>query len=145
MQRKEFKTTIRASKEKIWKVLWEDKTYRQWTAPFSEGSHAKSDWEEGSKILFLGPDGNGMVSKIQEKRAPEFMSFEHLGIVKGGVEDTTSEEIKQWAGAKENYTLQTINTQTKLVAAVDIAEDHVDYFQNAFPKALQIVKELSEK
>jgi hypothetical protein len=37
--------------------MWDDSTYRQWTSAFSEGSHAVSDWKEGSKVLFLSPEG----------------------------------------------------------------------------------------
>ncbi|SKB56451.1 hypothetical protein SAMN05660903_01467 [Salegentibacter salinarum] len=43
MERKEFISTINASREKVWEVLWSDDTYPKWTAPFSEGSRAESD------------------------------------------------------------------------------------------------------
>jgi len=43
---------INATKEKVWDILWNDATYTQWTSIFCEGSHAVSDWKEGSKILF---------------------------------------------------------------------------------------------
>lgn len=68
MERKEFRTTIDAPKEKVWQVLWNDETYPKWTAPFGEGSRAETDWKEGSKVLFLGAEGEGMVSRIAENR-----------------------------------------------------------------------------
>ena len=49
MERKEFKTAIDAPKEKVWDVLWNDETYRQWTTPFSEGSYAEEYLEEFEK------------------------------------------------------------------------------------------------
>jgi hypothetical protein len=33
------------------------------------------------------------------KKYLEFMSFKHLGMVKNGVEDLNSEQIKEWPGA----------------------------------------------
>ena len=145
MKRKEFNVTINASKEKVWNVLWKDETYRQWTAPFSEGSYAKTDWQEGSKVHFLGPNGDGMVARISERRDYEYMGIEHLGMVENGVEDTESEKVQSWKGAEENYTLTTANDQTELMVETDIAEEYLDEFQKSWPQALQKVKELSEK
>ena len=145
MERKEFEIEIYAPKEKIWNVLWNDETYRKWTAPFGEGSYAETDWEEGSRVLFLTPNGNGMVSRINKNDPHNFMSIEHLGYVIEGVEDTTSEEVAQWKGALENYTLEMVNGKTQLLIETDIAEAYLDMFGEAWPKALQKVKELSEK
>lgn len=145
MERKEFKTTINAPKEKVWKVLWNDDTYPKWMAPFGEGSRAETDWKEGSKVLFLSADGGGMVSRIAENRPNEFMSIEHLGFVKDGVEDTTSDKVKEWKGAKENYSLTNEDGKTVLVVAMDIADEYLDYFLKVWPKAFEKIKELSDK
>ncbi len=145
MKRSTFKTTIEAPREKVWEVLWGETTYPAWTAVFSEGSRAETDWQEGSKVLFLSPEGDGMLSKISVSRSPEFMSFEHLGFVSDGEEDTESDAAKEWAGAKENYTLKTVDGKTELVVEMDIAEDHLDDFLETWPKALEKVKELAEE
>lgn len=73
------------------------------------------------------------------------MSFEHLGVVKHGVEDTESESVKGWAGAKENYTLTEENGKTKLVVDLESTDEFKDYFIKTFPVALEKVKELAEK
>ena len=59
---------LSVKEEKVWNVLGNDTTYRQWTSPFGQGSYAETDWEEGSKVRFLGSDGSGMVSNIKKKR-----------------------------------------------------------------------------
>jgi predicted 3-demethylubiquinone-9 3-methyltransferase (glyoxalase superfamily) len=145
MEKIRFTTTINAPKEKVWKVLWDDSTYRKWTSAFTEGSHAISDWNEGSKVLFLDPQKNGMVSMIAESRANEFMSFKHLGVVKEGVEDTESEEVKQWAGSHENYTLTGNNGTTELLVEMDITEEFKAMFEGIWPKAMENIKRLAEK
>ena len=53
----EFKIEINAPKEKVWDILWNDATYKQWTSVFCEGNYVVSDWKEGSKIHFLSPNG----------------------------------------------------------------------------------------
>ena len=146
MEKINFSTEINAPSEKVWKVLWDQESYKKWTTPFFEGSYAKTDnWKEGSKVLFLSPEGDGMVSRVAANKPNKFMSFEHLGIVKKGVEDTESEEVKGWAGAKENYTLTEENGKTNLYIEMDSNEDFKDYFLKTWPVALEKVKELAEK
>lgn len=145
MEKMNFSVSINATKEKVWQTLWSEIGYRNWTSVFTEGSHAiTDDWKEGSKVLFMDPKGNGMVSTVAANRPNEFMSFKHLGEVKDGVEDTTSEKVKQWAGAMENYTLKGSNGKTELVVEMDVNNEFKDYFINTFPKAMDKVKELAE-
>lgn len=144
MAHEKFITSINAPREKVWDILWDDKSYREWTSVFSEGSRVETSWEEGSKVLFLDGKGSGMVSRIAKNKAPEFMSFEHLGEVKDGIEDTTSEKVKNWSGAFENYTLRETNGNTTLEVDLDISDDFKEYFTETFPKALKKVKELAE-
>ena len=144
MDKLNFKAVINASPEKVWKVLWADDTYRKWTSAFAEGSYAETDWKKGSKVLFLDGEGRGMVSRIAENRPNEYMSIEHLGEVKDGVEDTTSEKVKDWAGAHENYTLKKVNGKTELIVDMDITEEFKEMFSKMWPVALDNVKRLSE-
>ena len=146
MEKINFKTSINAPKEKVWRVLWDDASYRQWTSPFAEGSYAVTDnWKQGSEVKFLGPSGEGMISRVAENRPNEYMSFEHLGMIMNGTEDRTSEKAKEFAGAKENYTLKESSGVTELAIDMDIAEEYKDMFMGMWPKALDKVKELAEK
>lgn len=145
MKKLTFSIQINTPKERIWNILWTDETYRAWTSVFHEGSRAESDWKEGSKILFVGGDsGDGMVSKIARLIPNEYMSFQHLGEIKNGVEDYDSPAVKAWAGHHENYTLQEKGGGTELYVELDADDSFADYFQDKFPKALEKVKELAE-
>ena len=148
MEKLNFSTSINAPKEKVWDILWNDITYRAWTSAFTEGSSAKTDnWKEGTKVLFLDHKGSGMVSMVAANRPNEYMSFKHLGEVKEGMEDTTSEKVKTWAGALENYTLKEANGKTELLiemSAAGMSDEFKDYFLKTFPIALENIKQLSE-
>ena len=146
MEKLYFTIQLNATKEKVWSVLWDDASYRKWTTPFCEGSYAVTDnWKEGSKVLFLSPGGDGMVSKVAANRPCEFMSFLHLGEVKAGVEDTESEKVKQWAGVLENYTLTEKEGKIQLTVDMDMIDKMKEYLLDAWPKALEQVKQLSEQ
>ena len=146
MESMNFDISINAPREKVWNALWEDANYRNWTSAFSETSYAVTDWKQGSKILFLDGTGCGMVSRIEENRPNEYMSFQHLGEVRDGVEDTTSEKVQGWKGAMENYTLiETAGgTEVKVELTGNIPEEHKDYFVQAWPKALDKLKQIAE-
>jgi hypothetical protein len=150
MNKLHFSIVINATKEKTWNTMLDDKTYRVWTEAFTPGSHYVGDWSQGSKMLFLGPDPNtskmgGMVSRIKENRRHQFISIEHLGMVQDGKEDTTSEAVKGWAGALENYTFKEKNGKTEVLVDIDINDEYTEMFQDMWPKALQKLKEIAEK
>ena len=73
------------------------------------------------------------------------MSFKHLGMIKDGTEDTESEEVKKWAGAFENYTLEQTNGTTHLKVEMDMTPEHKEYFEKTWPIALDKVRYLSEQ
>ncbi len=141
--------TINAPREKVWHVMLDDATYRQWTTAFNPGSFFVGDWSQGSKILFLGPDPTtglegGMVSRIAENREFEFMSIEHLGLVRDGVEDTTSEEAKKWAPAFENYTFRERDGVTEVLVDMDVEDEYAEMFEKMWSEALLKLKEMAE-
>lgn len=136
-----FSTKINAPKEKVWEALWDDANYRKWTSAFTEGSYAESDWNEGSKISFLTPKGDGMFGIIQKKVPGIQMTFKHLGEVKNGIE-----EPKNWGDATESYHLDETNGTTELLVKLEMesSAEFEQYFNDTFPKALEIVKQISE-
>ncbi|MBL7792336.1 MAG: SRPBCC domain-containing protein [Saprospiraceae bacterium] len=144
MKRFQFSIAIDAPADKVWWTLWNDPSYRQWARVFHEGSYAVSDWKQGSKIHFLAPGGDGMFSIIEECRPGEVMKFKHLGVVKDFKEQPENDEMKQWSGAIEMYTLTHSGGTTTLLVEIDIVESHADFFNETFPKALQAVKQLAE-
>lgn len=145
MERKTYSIAIDAPKEKVWNALWDDASYRAWTAPFSPTSYAKTDWKKGSEAQFLDGKGEGMVAVIADNKPNEFMSIRHIGMVSNGVVDTESEKVKQWAGAMENYTLTNKDGKTEVLVEIDITADYLEYFDNTWPKALNELKRLAEQ
>jgi uncharacterized protein YndB with AHSA1/START domain len=148
MKRLVFSIDINAPKEKVWHTMLDDSTYRIWTAEFAAGSHYVGDWTEGSRILFLGPGDKsetGMVSRIKVSRPYEYVSIEHLGVVEDGKEDTSSEAVKDWAGAHENYTFRSRDGATELQVEMDTSDAYKEMFETTWPRALQRLKELAER
>lgn len=154
MQKQHFSIVINAPREKVWHTMLDKPTYQEWTKTFNSGSDYEGTWEEGSEIKFIGSSDEGdaesgdlgMYARIAENRAPEFISIEHLGIIKhDGTIDTTSDEVKKWTPAFENYTFNKVAGGTEVLVDVDTPEEYADMFNDMWPKALADLKALAEK
>jgi hypothetical protein len=140
----QFTVVINAPAAEVWRHVTSPESYKCWASAFAEGSHFEGSWEQGSQIRFLCPSGDGMVAEIAENRENEFISIRHLGIIANGVEDTTSEAITAWAPAYENYTFLALPEGTKMVVDQDVAIEWEECINEAWPKALVLLKGLSE-
>ena len=70
------------------------------------------------------------------------MSFRHNTELRNKKE---LDEKTNWSDATESYILRQTDGMTHLKVELNGPEDHVNMFNDSFPKALQKVKELSEK
>lgn len=152
MQKKQYKISIDASAEKVFRIMLgldNIKTYETWTALFNPTSTYEGNWEKGSKIYFIGTGENGekggMIAEIEENIPNKYISIRHYGILDGDKEITSGEEIESWAGSHENYLFVEENGKTTVTVEVDVTPDHFDFFDITYPKALDKLKEIIEK
>ena len=57
----------------------------------------------------------------------------------------TSEAARKWAPAFENYTFNDKNGATEVLVDMDVEDEHVQMFNEMWPKGLRKLKELAEK
>ncbi len=152
MQKIQFKKEINASAQKVYETmlgLKDKSTYEYWTATFNPTSSYEGSWDKGSKIHFVGVDENGkkggMASEIVEHQPANFVSIRHYGFLDGDIEITTGEQVEKWAGGHENYSFQENNGITTLTVDMDTIDEYLEYFNDIYPKALDKLKEISEK
>ena len=143
---------INAPVKKVYDVMLgisNKSTYEQWTALFNPTSTYDGSWIKGSKILFIGTDEKGdkggMVSEIFNNIPNSFISIRHYGLLKGNVEIIEGPEVEKWANGFENYTFEEENGTTTVTVDLDTTEEFLDYMNQAYPKALEKLKEICEK
>jgi uncharacterized protein YndB with AHSA1/START domain len=147
MRRLTFRIEIDAPRSRVWSAMLDDATYRDWCSEFSPGSHFEGDWGEGSRIRFVGPGENGdggIVSRVRANRLHEYVELEHIGVVREGREDTTSDVAHEWAGAHESYTFTDAGGKTELLVKCDTTEEHEAMFAEMWPRALERLKAIAE-
>jgi hypothetical protein len=147
MKRKTIKKDIlvQATPERVWQVLLEDQYTRQWYEDFSPGSHAQTDWKEGSKALFIDASGNGLVARITKNKPFEELAMEHLGAYFNGREDYESSDALSVKGGQEIYRLTKEGASTRLTITCDMAEEVFEGMSAAWESALIKLKQLAEK
>ncbi len=140
---------IKGTQEQVWNAITESEKYKIWAGVFSPGSYFEGGWNKGDKILFLGTneDGtkSGMISEIAESAYPSYISIQHKGYILNNVEDTTSDAIKAWAPAYENYSIEKIDDMTtRFTLDMDSEDQYFEMFNELWPKAAQVLKEVVE-
>lgn len=140
-----FEITINAPRAVAWSHMLGAEGYKAWTAPFCEGSYFVGSWDKGARIQFLAPSGDGMSSVIAENTPHEFVSIRHVGMIEKGVEDTTSEKVRAWAPAHENYRFVDAPGGCRVIVTLDTASEWEQFMLDTYPKALARLKELCER
>jgi uncharacterized protein YndB with AHSA1/START domain len=144
LKRLQWSVDIAAPSSVVYQSLIGLDSYKQWTSAFGDGLYFEGSWQQGQRIRFLTPEGHGVLSEIAENRPNEFISVRHIGyIADDDTEDTSSEAIRAWAPAYENYTLTATLQGTRLTVDQDMTDDFASMVET-WPKALAKVKELCE-
>jgi hypothetical protein len=141
-----YSINIKADQNKIWNILWNENSYKNWANVFFEGSYiVADDYEVGSTVLFLDPDQNGIYSNIIEHIPNLTILFKHNGAVQKGEKQAIDEESKKWSGALERYTVTNENIGiSKLTIKIDVLDEHLEFMTEKLPKALARIEELCE-
>lgn len=137
---------INAPAQKIWDVLWNENTYKEWTQFFSPGSNYQSEWKLGGKTFFLDASGrNGAYAIIEKLDEPNTVIFKHAGYLMDGKIVNNTREVIDWLGAEEKYFITQFDGYCKLQGETNTSPEYVQHMKEGFIKGFEKVKELAEK
>ncbi len=136
---------INAPKEKVYRLLIDDSATREWYAEFNPGAYADTDWKQGSDVMFKDGEGNGIAGKIIENTPGKAIVIEFDAMVSQGKINKDGEELKEFAGTREEYHLSQQGNATRLDISSDMTEEYYDMMSEKWDKALQVLKRMAEE
>lgn len=142
MHKQEYTTSIKASKERVWQVLWDDESFRDWASLIDEGTYMKGELKEGNVVQFISSHGGYGVSSLVEKLIPaELIVLKHQMDTKDSGESQRDEE---WTGGSESYRLTESDGFTTLIFSMDAPPSQEELMSIRVPQALARIKVLAE-
>ena len=137
--------TINATAQKVWDVLIKEEYNAQWYECFSPGTKAETDWQTGSKVRFVDPDGNGITGVITANEPAKLLYITYKGFIDKGQEDFDSDMAKTYSGTTEIYTLTESDGKTSLDIEAPMGDEYYEEMSKAWEEALKLIKQLSEQ
>ncbi len=142
MKEVEFAVDIRADRARVWDVLWQDATFRDWSGLIDPGTYMKGELKEGSEVEFISAvNGYGVTSLVDKLIDGEYVLLKHQADTQNNGQD---DREKEWTGGNESYALAENGDVTTLTVAYDIPPSQEEYFAVHFPQALERIKTLAE-
>lgn len=139
---------INASKEKVWKVLWDDQTFRDWSGIIDEGTYMTGTLQEGNEINFIGNnDGDvryGVTSRVEKLIPGSHILLTRIADILVNKDGSIQKRDNQWTGSSESYDLTERDGKVILSNALDVPDELVGYFENKLPLVLERIKFLAE-
>ena len=134
---------INAPKEKVWKTLWEDATFREWANLIDEGMFIQGDLKEGNEVEFMSSvNGYGVTSLVETFIPNEYAVFKHSADTQ---ESGAKERENEWTGGTESYAINETDGVTTLTVKSEVPQHQEETFSANLPKALERIKLLVEK
>ena len=142
MKKLQYFIQIHAQKEKVWRTLWADQTFREWASVIDEGTYMTGEMKEGIEVQFISSvNGYGVTSLIESLIPNEYVLLRHQADTKESGGQVREDE---WTGGQESYSLRENGGMTTLTVEQDVPPELVDIFEERIPKALEKVKSLAE-
>lgn len=143
MKELQFSIEIRASKQKVWTILWEDRAFREWASIIDPGTYMIGELREGGEVQFISSENGYGVTSLVEKLTPhEYVLLRHQADTQ---QTGKQERADEWTGGKESYTLSETDNVTTLHTTFDVPPEMEEYFMSNYPKALERIKLLAEE
>ena len=137
-----FSIEIKAPRERVWEVMWADRTFRDWASLIDDGTHMVGELREGGEVQFISSDsGYGVTSRVLKLVPGAFVSFRQVLDTK---EHGRLEREPEWAGGEESYALAEQGGVTTVTVNLDVPVGLEETFRERFPKALQRLRALAE-
>ena len=146
MKKLVYTVKIEKPQNVVFEKITDKSVYPGWAKAWGEGMTYEGEWKEGEHISFFDQTQGGTKVIIEELVPNELIKAKHVAMVNPqNIEVELSDEMmKKWVGSQENYYFRKDSETETTLEVVMITDEAFEEMMGAWPKALQLFKELCE-
>lgn len=134
----------------VFNTLVDKNVYNDWAKAFSPGTTMEGEWKQGAEILFFDPAHGGTKAVLTILEPYSRILATHIGMVDKDHQEYAEpydEATQKWIGTTDDYTFHKEDNEETTTFKVEIQTDEMfqSMFDESWPKALALFKELCEK
>ena len=141
-----YALTIEKPRDFVFRKVTDKSVYPEWAKAWGEGMTFEGAWEEGEHISFFDHTQGGTKARIDEIIPNEVIKTTHVAMVNPeNVEvPLTDEMMRKWVGSTESYFFKAISDTETMLEVVMTTDEAFEEMMQAWPTALQLLKEICE-
>ena len=141
-----YSINIKKPQAFVFNKMTDKSVYSDWAKAWGEGMTYEGEWKEGKHISFFDQKQGGTKVVIEELVPYESIKTKHIAMVNPqNIEvELTDDMMRKWIGSQENYYFKKKSETETTLEVVMVTDEAFEKMMNAWPKALQFLKEICE-
>ncbi len=146
MKKLTYAIKIHKPRDFVFKMLTDKSVYPGWAKAWGEGMTYEGEWKEGENISFFDQAQGGTKVIIEELVPSESIKLKHIAMVNPqNIEvELTDDMMRKWVGSQENYFFEKEGDASTRLEIVMHTDEAFEEMMGAWPKALQLLKDICE-
>lgn len=132
--------------EFVFGKMTDKEAYPGWAKAWGEGMAYEGEWKEGGHISFFDTSGQGTKVVVEEIVPNVSIKMKHVAMIEEGNKEVKGldETMQKWIGSQEDYFFNALSGDETELKIVIEADEAFEEMMQAWPKALEYLKEICE-
>ncbi|MEO1001754.1 MAG: SRPBCC domain-containing protein [Cyanobacteria bacterium J06638_7] len=141
-----YSIVISKPQDVVFKTMTDKSVYPGWAKAWGEGMTYEGEWKQGEHISFFDQTQGGTKVLVEEIVPNESIKTKHVAMVnQQNIEiELADDMMRKWIGSQENYYFKEKSENETTLEVVMITDEAFEKMMEAWPKALQLLKEICE-
>lgn len=141
-----YSVKIKKPRDFVFTKITDKSVYPGWAKAWGEGMTYEGEWKEGGHISFFDQTQGGTKVIIEELVPNELIKAKHVAMVNPqNIEvGLTDDMMRKWVGSEETYYFKKESDAETTLEVVMMTDEVFEEMMGAWPKALQLFKEICE-
>ena len=141
-----YSIQIGKPREFVFATMTDKSRYPDWAKAWGEGMTYEGSWTAGQHISFFDQTQGGTRVVVEEIIPGESIKTRHVAMVNPqNIEVELSDDMmRKWIGSREDYFFKQQGASETTLEVVMVTDEAFEKMMAAWPKALQLLKEICE-